>query len=47
MQILYSIRIVRMIIGGKWYLIHDYNQHQDYWVRDYPQGYQILESEVW
>lgn len=43
----YSFKLVRMAIGGNWYLVNDYNRNRQIWMQTAPYGYQIAEREYW
>jgi hypothetical protein len=43
----YSFKLVRMAIGGNWYLINDYRRNCQYWTPYFAEGYEILQREFW
>lgn len=42
-----SVQVVRRLIGGNWYCIALYNQNQMVWLCSVPEGYHVIDSEVW
>jgi hypothetical protein len=43
----YSFKLVRMAIGGNWYLINDYRRNCQYWTPYFAEGYEIVQREFW
>ena len=42
-----QFQLIRSIIGGRWYLIVDYQRDTQYWLRYRPEGYHVLDVEDW
>lgn len=40
-------KLVRQFVGGRWYLIADYQRNTQYWLRYRPEGYHVLDVEDW
>jgi hypothetical protein len=47
LQIFYDFKLIRWYVGGRWYLIADYNRDRQIWLNNVhsPQGIQILLQE--
>ena len=46
-EILYSVQLVRQLLGGSWYLIADYNRDKAVWSTEPPDCYHVLDTEEW
>ncbi len=46
-EILYSVQLVRQLLGGSWYLVADYNRDKAVWSTEPPDGYHVLDTEEW
>lgn len=42
-----QFQLIRRLIGGRWYLIADYQRDKQYWLTYQPEGYQVLDVEDW